>query len=523
VVVACCGTLVGITTPADSATNWTPYITHDFPDPAVTVVGGTSYAYSTDSISSSFNVPEAVSSDGFHWTSSSSDALPDLPTWANSGNTWAPSVAEDASGTFVMYYSARDASLGTQCLGRATSSSPNGPFTDTTTAPVLCQSMLGGSIDPDIFTTTGGQSYLVWKSDGNSIGQATQLWSEPMDANFNLDGTPTPLLSADQAWQGGIIEGPDMVQVGNSYDLFYSGNVWSTSNYAVGFATCASPIGPCTDSPDNPVLTSAPGMSGPGSVSIFTSSSGQLMMAFNAWPGAVRYLYGGYRAVYLADLFFEDGVPVIHPAAVPGYWELASDGGVFAFGGATFDGSMGGEPLSSPVVGMVTDPVGGYWLVAANGGVFAFGGAGNDGSMAGRALNSRIVGMAATPDGGGYWLVAADGGVFAFGNATYSGSMGGKPLNSPIVGMAADPKGGYWLVAADGGLFSFGDAPFMGSMGGKSLNAPVVGMASTPNGNGYWLVASDGGVFSFGQASFMGSMGGRPLDAPVLSISAVWG
>jgi hypothetical protein len=424
--------------------------------------------------------------------------------------------------------------------------------------------MLGGSIDPDIFTTTGGQSYLVWKSDGNSIGQATQLWSEPMDANFNLDGTPTPLLSADQAWQGGIIEGPDMVQVGNSYDLFYSGNVWSTSNYAVGFATCASPIGPCTDSPDNPVLTSAPGMSGPGSVSIFTSSSGQLMMAFNAWPGAVRYLYGGYRAVYLADLFFEDGVPVIHPAAVPGYWELASDGGVFAFGGATFDGSMGGEPLSSPVVGMVTDPVGGYWLVAANGGVFAFGGAGNDGSMAGRALNSRIVGMAATPDGGGYWLVAADGGVFAFGNATYSGSMGGKPLNSPIVGMAADPKGGYWLVAADGGifafgapflgstgnlslvrpvvgitptpdgdgywlvaadggLFSFGDAPFMGSMGGKSLNAPVVGMASTPNGNGYWLVASDGGVFSFGQASFMGSMGGRPLDAPVLSISAVWG
>jgi hypothetical protein len=31
---------------------------------------------------------------------------------------------------------------------------------------------------------------------------------------------------------------------------------------------------------------------------------------------------------------------------------VASDGGIFAFGDAPFDGSMGGKPLVKPVVGM---------------------------------------------------------------------------------------------------------------------------------------------------------------------------
>jgi hypothetical protein len=36
------------------------------------------------------------------------------------------------------------------------------------------------------------------------------------------------------------------------------------------------------------------------------------------------------------------------------------------------------------------------------------------GSMGGQPLNKPIVGMAATPDGKGYWEVASDGGLFAF-------------------------------------------------------------------------------------------------------------
>ena len=47
----------------------------------------------------------------------------------------------------------------------------------------------------------------------------------------------------------------------------------------------------------------------------------------------------------------------------------------------------------------------GYWLVASDGGVFAFGDAGFHGSTGALHLNAPIVGIAPTPDGHGYWLV----------------------------------------------------------------------------------------------------------------------
>jgi hypothetical protein len=205
-----------------------------------------------------------------------------------------------------------------------------------------------------------------------------------------------------------------------------------------------------------------------------------------------------------------------------GYWESASDGGLFAFGDAGFYGSMGGRPLDEPIVGLASTPDrDGYWEVASDGGLFAFGDAGFYGSMGGRPLDEPIVGMAPTPDGGGYWEVAKDGGLFAFGDAAFYGSMGGRPLDEPIVGMTVTPDGGgYWEVASDGGLFAFGDAAFYGSMGGRPLDEPIVGMAPTPGGGGYWEVASDGGLFAFGDAAFYGSMGGIPLDAPVVGMAA---
>jgi hypothetical protein len=83
---------------------------------------------------------------------------------------------------------------------------------------------------------------------------------------------------------------------------------------------------------------------------------------------------------------------------------------------------------------MASTPDGkGYWLVASDGGIFAFGDAGFYGSMGGRRLARPVVGMAAPFGGGGYWLVASDGGIFAFGDAAFAGSMGGHPLDAPMV------------------------------------------------------------------------------------------
>ncbi|MGH9181274.1 MAG: kelch repeat-containing protein, partial [Acidimicrobiales bacterium] len=81
-------------------------------------------------------------------------------------------------------------------------------------------------------------------------------------------------------------------------------------------------------------------------------------------------------------------------------------------------------------------PRSGYWTVASDGGVFAFGGARFLGSTGALGLNQPIKAMAPTPSGNGYWLVAGDGGVFAFGDAGFFGSTGALRLAQPIVAMA---------------------------------------------------------------------------------------
>ena len=205
-----------------------------------------------------------------------------------------------------------------------------------------------------------------------------------------------------------------------------------------------------------------------------------------------------------------------------GYWLVASDGGIFNYGDAAFQGSAGSIHLNQPVVGMAATPDGkGYWLVASDGGIFNYGDAGFYGSTGSIHLNKPIVGMAATPDGKGYWLVASDGGIFNYGDAQFYGSTGSIVLNKPVLGMAATPDGkGYWLVASDGGIFNYGDAAFQGSAGSIHLNQPVVGMAATADGGGYWLVASDGGIFNYGDAAFYGSTGSIVLNKPVVGMAA---
>ena len=263
---------------------------------------------------------------------------------------------------------------------------------------------------------------------------------------------------------------------------------------------------------------SCPAVGGCSAVGAYdTSSHGQIVAdsTFYVPPGDAGF-YGSMGGQALAQ-------PVVGMAATPdgrGYWLVAGDGGIFSFGDARFHGSMGGRPLAQPMVGMTLDPTtGGYWCVAADGGIFAFD-APFYGSMGGRPLNKSIVGMAATPDGKGYWLVASDGGVFSFGDAHFYGSTGKVTLSKPMVGMTVDrATGGYWLAASDGGVFGF-HSVFHGSLGGTAIAKPIVGVASTPDGGGYWLVGSDGGVFSYGDAVFHGSTGDVTLARPVVGMAA---
>ncbi len=502
----------GVTTPAYDA---------DAPDPDVIRVGTTYYAYTTGSVLG--NIPVLMSSDLQTWTPAG-DALPTLPLWSEPGRTWSPGVVL-LDGRYLMFYATEVTGTGQQCISTATSSAPTGPFLDSSLAPMICQTGLGGSIDPQPFVDMNGALYLYWKSNAGLAAAPASIFAALLSPDgLSLASSPHVVLAQDQPWES-TVEGPDMVDASGSYVLFYSGGAWNSPGYGVGYADCAGPFGPCTKPKGAPILHSDAARLGPGGESLFQDPSGRWWMAYHAWDGPLsHYAYsdGDFRSLWIAPVTFSGDTPVVEAGQSPeGYHLFATDGGVFTFGAARFAGSMGSTALRGAVVQGASDPAtGGYWEVGTDGGIFAFD-APFEGSMGGRALDAPVVGMAPTSDGGGYWLVASDGGIFAFGDARYFGSMGGRRLAAPVVAMAPTfDGGGYWLVASDGGIFAFGDAPFYGSMGGRALDAPVVAMAAMPQGGGYWLVASDGGVFAFGDAPFYGSMGGHRINRPIVGIVA---
>ena len=189
----------------------------------------------------------------------------------------------------------------------------------------------------------------------------------------------------------------------------------------------------------------------------------------------------------------------------------SADGGVFAFGNATSEGSAGSLPLQGPIVAMATTPdAKGYWLGALDGGVFAYGNGPFYRSIGGTHLNKPIVGMtSATPDRQG--LLAGRQPTAASSPTATPASTGARAAwglgNAPIVGMASTHDGkGNWLVAADGGVFTFGDANFYGSASSSDLPDAAVGMVASPDGGAWFIATENGVVLPYGDAQAFGGL-----------------
>ena len=155
----------------------------------------------------------------------------------------------------------------------------------------------------------------------------------------------------------------------------------------------------------------------------------------------------------LAQLLDGDGTAVVvHAGAdnfanIPGQYH-SNDPDQLGLGGADATTRATGDSGKRVACGVVrpgrADLPAGYFLVAGDGGVFAFGDAVFRGGKGGQRLNRPVVGMAVTPGGDGYHLVASDGGVFAFGDAVFEGSTGGMQLNAPVVAHGHHPGRGAW-------------------------------------------------------------------------------
>jgi hypothetical protein len=222
-------------------------------------------------------------------------------------------------------------------------------------------------------------------------------------------------------------------------------------------------------------------------------------------------------------------VGIVPTADHGGYWLDASDGGVFAYGDTQYYGSIPGiglhpagsglpNSLNAPIVGMVpSNDDGGYFMVASDGGVFAFGDAYFAGSCPGiGGCSGSAVAVMPDASGNGYWLVTSTGNVYTFGDAPYFGAPGHGTVTSAV----ASPDGlGYSILLADGQVYAYGDAasdgsPPAGAFGGLDAAAAIF---NTSDGAGYWVSSALGSVYNFGDAPNDGGMAGTHLNGSIIA------
>jgi xylan 1,4-beta-xylosidase len=177
---------------------------------------------------------------------------------------WAPQVFAH-NNKFYMAYTANEQ------LAIAESDSPLGPFTQQnkdSLASTIKQ------IDPFVFIDDDGKKYLyhVRLTKGNRIFVA--------EMHDDLSGikpeTVKECISAGEGWENTknapwpVTEGPTVIKRMKTYYLFYSANDFRNPDYAVGYATSNSPLGPWKKHTGNPILVkNMLGLNGTGHGDLF--------------------------------------------------------------------------------------------------------------------------------------------------------------------------------------------------------------------------------------------------------------
>jgi hypothetical protein len=336
-----------------------------------------------------------------------------------------------------------------------------------------------------------------------AIGQTVTVTGLGLEhATFNFGGTAAQVESASATTATVVVpSGAGTVSVRAS-SVLGSGTQTSTFTYA-------------PTNPSNPT-----GVNSPHGYWLVGSDGGIFTY------GAAQF-FGSTGGIHL-----QRPVVGISPTADDnGYWLIATDGGVFAFGDAGYFGSIPGDGLApagttgsgrnlnAPIVGVVpSSDGGGYFMVASDGGVFAFGDATFAGSCPGIGGCSGAA-VAVMPDasGQGYWLVTATGNVYAFGDATIFGSPG--PQGSPVTSAVRTPDGkGYWILLANGAVDAYGDA---GNFGGPSAAAlgphEATAVFAPSDGGGLWVASANGAVFDSGDAPDDGDIAGTALNGAIIA------
>lgn len=213
-------------------------------------------------------------------------------TAAWDGAYWAPEVYK-YQGKFYMFYSAQWKQNPTRELenfriGVAVADRPTGPFTDLNSQPIFDPGY--PIIDANVLFDRSGKIYLYYsracykhpvESEVATLAKRNG-WFDAIEESWvygvelrpdftGVKGGPVLLLrppvkmdDKQAEWESRSVtsrevnrrwtEGSFIFKNGETYYMMYSANYFGGKNYAVGYATSKSPLGPFTKAGNNPVL-----------------------------------------------------------------------------------------------------------------------------------------------------------------------------------------------------------------------------------------------------------------------------
>jgi beta-xylosidase len=327
-------------------------------DPYVLFTNGTYYIYGTGSRT---GFPAYKSTDLINWQPLSQVYTYDSIKSFGTGAFWAPEVYK-VKEKYYMFYSAQWRKNPTNELenfriGIAVSDKPEGPFVDFSDKPVFDPGY--PIIDADVFFDKDGRIYLYYSRCCYKHAVETELaamakekgWYSEIEESWvygvelkpdfsGVIGEPVLLLrppvsihDKQAEWESRSVtsrevnrrwtEGSVTFRKDNTYYIMYSANNFAGQNYAVGYATSTSPLGPFKKAANNPVLqknTATGGtVTGTGhNTIIYSPDKKEMFCVYHARTTAT----GDVRVIFIDRMHVKNGKiivdgPTTSPQALP--------------------------------------------------------------------------------------------------------------------------------------------------------------------------------------------------------------
>jgi xylan 1,4-beta-xylosidase len=194
------------------------------------------------------------------------------------GGAWAPDVFhhQKGDGKFYLYYTV-DRPGGGKQIGVAAADGPLGPFQDR-------GNLADRAIDAHMFRDDDGALYLYYVD----LAGGFKIKVQPMADPLTKKGGATEVIRPTADWErkhGAVTEGPWMLKHKGLYYLMYSGSGADGPDYAIGYATAKSPLGPFTKHEGNPIAQRGNGVLGPGHHCVIAGRDGRLWMVYHQKKG----------------------------------------------------------------------------------------------------------------------------------------------------------------------------------------------------------------------------------------------